>query len=64
LKYANDKRVFRANQEVCDVFGVDMSVNNSTNYRDKNGFNFCNIQKFLSNALQQREVVGKKVSKK
>lgn len=52
LQYENDRRVFRTNKEVTDVFGVDKSVNKCTSHKDKKGFNFCNIQKYISNALQ------------
>jgi len=52
LQYKNDRRVFRTNTEVTDVFGVDNSVNKSTTHNDKKGFNFCNIQKYISTALQ------------
>ena len=53
LQYKNDKRVFRTNDEVSSVFDVKKSVNKSTSHKDKNGFNFCNIQKHISYALNQ-----------
>jgi hypothetical protein len=52
LQYKEDRRVFRTNTEVTDVFGVDKSVNKSILHNDKKGFNFCNIQKYISTALQ------------
>ena len=52
LQYKDDRRVFRTNKEVSDVFGVNKSVNKSTTHNDKEGFNFCNIQKYISTALQ------------
>lgn len=51
LQYENDKRVFRTNKEVSDVFGVPKSVNKSFDHKDKEGFNFCNIQKYIKNAV-------------
>jgi len=53
LQYKNDKRVFRTNDEVSSVFDVKKSVNKSTSHKDKDGFNFCNIQKHISYALNQ-----------
>lgn len=50
-----DKRVFRTNDEVSEVFGVSESVNNYTNHNDKEGFNFCNLQRYISNALKQQK---------
>lgn len=52
LQYEKDKRVFRTNKEVTNVFGVDKSVNKSTTYNDENGFNFCNIQRYIAHALK------------
>lgn len=53
LTYVDDKRVFRTNKEVSALFGVASSVNSSTDHRDENGFNFCNLQKFVAYALKQ-----------
>jgi len=50
--HKSDKRVFRTNTEVTELFGVPASVNKSTNHQDKNGFNFCNLQKFIANAMK------------
>ena len=53
LFYAKDKRVFRTNDEVSDIFGVPATVNKSISHKDvDNGFNFCNLQKYISNALK------------
>lgn len=52
LFYKDDKRVFRTDKVVSDVFGVKKSVNNSTDHKDPEGFNFCNLQKFISQALK------------
>ena len=52
LIYDKDKRVFRTNKEITDVFGVPESVNTSVVHDDKNGFNFCNLQRFIAAALK------------
>jgi chromatin remodeling complex protein RSC6 len=74
LTYENDKRVFRTNAEVSKLFNVPESVNNSTTYNDlENGFNFCNLQKYIAHAIGKNKVekvekvkdlVPKKVPKK
>jgi hypothetical protein len=51
LQYKEDKRVLRTNKEVSEIFNIPSSVNKSTSHKDKDGFNFCNIQKYISNAL-------------
>jgi chromatin remodeling complex protein RSC6 len=51
LTYEKDKRVFRTDKVVSDLFGVKSDVNKSTDHRDKNGFNFCNLQKYIAHAL-------------
>lgn len=51
LTYEKDKRVFRTNKEVTALFNVPASVNDSKDHRDKEGFNFCNLQKYIANAL-------------
>ena len=51
LTYEKDKRVFRTDKTVSDLFGVKSDVNKSTDHRDKNGFNFCNLQKYIAHAL-------------
>lgn len=50
LTYEKDMRVFRTNAEVSKLFNVPKSVNESTYHKDKAGFNFCNLQKFIANA--------------
>lgn len=51
LTYEKDKRVFRTNAEVSEVFNVPKSVNKSTSYKDQDGFNFSNLQKFIADAM-------------
>jgi len=53
LTYEKDKRVFRTNKEVSELFDVPKTVNNSTNHRDEKGFNFCNLQRYIKNALHK-----------
>lgn len=48
LFYEKSKRVFRVDKEICDLFGIPESVNQITDERDKNGFNFFNLQKYIS----------------
>lgn len=49
-----DKRVFRTNKEVSELFGVPLSVNKSDDHTDvKKGFNFCNLQTYIANAMKQ-----------
>lgn len=55
LTYKEDKRVFRTDKVVSDVFGVKKSVNSSTSHKDKDGFNFCNLQKYISLALKAEQ---------
>lgn len=52
LTYEKDKRVFRTNKEVSALFNVPATVNTSTDHRDQAGFNFCNLQTFIANALK------------
>ena len=48
LFYENDGRVLRANDQIKKVFNLPDSVNESTNYKDKNGFNFYTLQKHIA----------------
>jgi hypothetical protein len=51
LVYQEDKRVFRVDQETAELFGLNMVVvNSSTDHRDTNGFNFCNLQRYIVSA--------------
>jgi hypothetical protein len=52
LTYEEDKRVFRTNPEISELFNVPKSVNKSTDHKDKAGFNFCNLQKYIANAMR------------
>ena len=48
LFYENDGRVLRANDQIKKVFNLPDSVNNSIDYKDKNGFNFYTLQKHIA----------------
>lgn len=53
---ADDKRVFRTNKEVTELFGVPTSVNKCKDYKDRvNGFNFYNLQRYIKNAYPREE---------
>ena len=48
LYYEKNKRVLRADKLLKEVFNLSDNVNKSTFEKDKNGFNFYNIQKYIS----------------
>jgi len=60
LTYTEDKRVFRTNDEISKIFGVPKSVNKSTTHNDPNGFNFCNLQRYIAHALGREKKVDAK----
>jgi hypothetical protein len=47
LIYEKDKRVLRVNKELSKLFGISMSVNDSTSVDDKNALNFSTLQKIV-----------------
>jgi hypothetical protein len=51
-----DQRVLRVDDEVSKLFNVPMSVNKSVDYKDPNGFNFGNLQKYIKNAMTDAPV--------
>jgi len=51
LKYNDDKRIFRTNKEVSEIFGVPLSVNESTSHTDEKGFNMRTHQTYIRYAL-------------
>jgi len=63
LTYEKDKRVFRTNEEISKIFGVPKSVNKSTTHNDKDGFNFCNLQRFIAHALGRDKTPEKEAEK-
>lgn len=51
LVYEFDKRVFRTDQELAELFGLDMEiVNSSISHTDTLGLNFYNLQKHVAYA--------------
>lgn len=49
-----DKRVFKVDKEISEVFKVPMSANKIKDHEDvKNGFNFRNLQKFIAKAMKE-----------
>ena len=59
LRYENDKRVLRADEEIKKVFNLPDDVNNSITATDKNGFNFYNFQTYLAKCYSQSQNVKK-----
>lgn len=53
LYYEKDKRVLRTDEEIQQIFDLPDSVNQSINPKDKEGFNFFNIQKHISQVYQK-----------
>jgi chromatin remodeling complex protein RSC6 len=53
LFYEDDRRVFRADDQFKKIFGLKDSVNESTNYKDKNGFNFSTLQYHISQVTKK-----------
>jgi len=54
LFYENDGRVLRANEQIKKVFGLPDTVNESIDYKDKNGFNFYTLQKHIATVNKAR----------
>lgn len=46
----DDKRVFKTDKVITDLFGVPTSVNKIKDCHDKKGFNFYNLQSYIKNA--------------
>lgn len=53
LYYEGDKRVLRVDNEISKALDIPMSVNNSTHFKDSNGFNFFNVQKFIAKCYNE-----------
>lgn len=51
LIYEKNKRVLRVDAEASELFEIPISVNNSIDHRDKNGFNYSLLQKKVENML-------------
>ena len=48
-----DHRVLRVDDQTCKLFGISMSVNESNDKNDPNGFNFGNIKKYIKNVMNK-----------
>ena len=59
LYYENDGRVLRANDQIKKVFNLPDSVNDSTDYKDKNGFNFYTLQKHIASVNKNLKTKAK-----
>jgi chromatin remodeling complex protein RSC6 len=57
LACENNKRIFRADEEMKRVFHLSEEVNNSLSDKDKNGFNYKTIQTHLANAFKQTDSI-------
>lgn len=55
LLFDKDKRVFRADKELMELFDLPESVNQSNDYKDKKGFNFSTLQKYFSKIMKEEE---------
>ena len=68
LCYEKDKRVFRVNSELMELFNLPQSVNYSTNVQDKNGFNFFNLPTYIASVYKmealKEEAIKEKAIKK
>ena len=56
LYYEGDRRVLRVDNEISRVLNISMDVNKSTNYKDENGFNFYNVQKFIAKCYNEDNI--------
>lgn len=64
LFYENDRRVFRADSKLKNIFGFDDSVNNCTSVTDRSGFTFFTLQTHLANCYKNENNTGKKKIKR
>ena len=55
LQYKKDKRVLRTDAETRKLFGLKKSVDKSTVYDDKEGFNIITLQTYLAKVLNKAE---------
>jgi hypothetical protein len=58
-----DQRVLRVDKEVSKIFNVPMSVNESTDHKDKSGFNFGNLQSYIKKAMGEENPAPAPVEK-
>lgn len=63
LLYSKDKRIFRPNEELIELFNLDKDVvMNVTDPKDKNGFTFFTLQKHIAKLYNENDF-DKKVKK-
>jgi len=55
LCYEEDRRVLRVDDDICDMFNLTTEVNNSTDPKDVNGFNFYNLQKNIADCYKNNK---------
>ena len=55
LLYEKDKRILRVNNEISEIFGVPLSVNDSYDPKDRNGFNMMTYQNGINYALNNNK---------
>jgi len=58
LFYKDDKRVFRVDDQVAKALNLTKDVNKSTDPKDPQGFNFCNLQKIFANVLNKNNLLN------
>lgn len=63
LVYEKDGRIFRPNEELKKIFNLPDSVDTSTNFNDRSGFNFTTLQRYFSQKLKETEGKEEKPSK-
>ena len=64
LCYEGDKRIFRADSELLELFNLPESVNESVNVKDKNGFNFFTLSTLLAKLYKDDMIKQKKKKEK
>lgn len=51
LQYSKDRRIFRVDDEISDIFDIPLSVNDSIRCDDNNGFNFAKMQFYIKKGM-------------
>lgn len=57
LFLVDNKKVLRADDEILELFNLDPVVNSSTSDKDKNGFNFYTLPKYISRAIKNERLL-------
>ena len=63
LIYEKDKRILRVDDQISKILNIPMSVNNSIDHKDKNGFNFYNVQKYIAKCFNKVNPPSQKTKK-